>query len=161
MSDKSPRRFPDNSLVLYRSSLARVVGSADKITIELADKKTVLVRDKDITLLHPGPVVTLAELTEERGEIEEACGLLAGQTVGLAELAELIYGHFTPSSAWAVCKLLQDGLFLCGVPEAIMVRTHAEYEKEARNRTVKAAEKGAIKAFVERVRQGKIVEDDK
>ena len=151
-----------NSLVLYKSNPARVISIGQKIEIELPGQKTLSVRDKDIIPLHPGPVLKLSDLNDKiEGEIEDACEMLSGETTSLDQLAELIYGEFTPTSAWAVCRLLQDGLYLTGSPDKIEVRSKEDYEKVVQNRTSKAAEKDAWHEFIERVRQGKIIDIDK
>ena len=45
----------------------------------------------------------LKELTPKQGEVEENWELLEGEETQLQELAELVYGDFTPASAWAAC----------------------------------------------------------
>ena len=87
--------------------------------------------------------------------------MLSGETTTLPMLAELIYGIFTPVSAWAVYKLLQDGLLITGTPESIIVRSKDDYEKILQYRSSKSAEKDAWNAFIERIRQCKIIEADK
>ncbi|MCP4714462.1 MAG: RNB domain-containing ribonuclease, partial [Deltaproteobacteria bacterium] len=133
--------FQKDNLVLYKSNPARVKHVGAKIEIELPGNKAVKVRAKDITLLHAGPLLNLSRLERLTGEIEEACEILQGEPTTLAELAELIYGSFSPSSAWAVCELLQDGLYLAGTLESPIVRSREEYEQETKNRRAKAAEK--------------------
>ena len=44
------------ALVLYKIRPARVTEVSDKIGLELEGGKTKRVRDKDVTLLHPGLV---------------------------------------------------------------------------------------------------------
>jgi exoribonuclease-2 len=162
MSAETIPTFQKNSLVLYKSNPAIVLSVGPKIEIELPGKKTLLVRDKDIVLLHCGPVLKLSDLDIAiAGEIDEACAMLSGETTTLDMLAELIYGSFTPASAWAVCKLLQDGLYVSGTPDKIAVRTKEECEKVVQDRNSKTAEKDAWHAFIERLRHGKIVEEDK
>lgn len=162
MAGDSTYLFQKNSLVLYKSSPARVLSVGQKIEIELPDHKTVLVRDKDIQLLHTGPIMKFSELdTVDQGELEEACSMLYGESTTLELLAELIYGSFTPASAWAVCKLLQDGLHFTGTPEKIEVRSIEDKEKIVQTRNQKAAEKDAWQAFIERVRHGRILDEDR
>ena len=54
------------SLVLYKTRPALVVENGEKITIELEGAKRKRVRPKDITLLHPGPLASLAGLDAPR-----------------------------------------------------------------------------------------------
>jgi len=68
-----------NSLVLYKSAPAIVISTGAKIEIELSDKKRVSVRDKDITLLHEGPLAKLSDIENTPvGEIDEACSMMSG-----------------------------------------------------------------------------------
>ena len=63
--------------------------------------RTLQVRPKDVTLLHPGPIERLSDLQPQAGDAATAWELLSGDTTGLADLAELVYGAYTPASAWA------------------------------------------------------------
>ena len=84
---------PDKgSLVLYKNRAARVAQAGDKLEIEIEGGERRKVRPKDVTLLHPGPIDSLNSLTPPTGEVKTAWEILAGSTVDLAELAELIYG---------------------------------------------------------------------
>jgi exoribonuclease-2 len=151
-----------NSLVLYKSAPAIVLSSGAKIEIELPDKKRVSVRDKDISLLHEGPLAKLSDIEDTpAGEIDEACSMMSGETTTLPELSDLIYGTFTPASAWAICKLLFDNILITGTPEKITVRTADEIQKLLAERNQKNAEKDAWNAFIERVRKNAIVADDR
>ncbi|MGB4947307.1 MAG: RNB domain-containing ribonuclease, partial [Candidatus Competibacter denitrificans] len=95
-----------NSLVLYKSGPARVTAIGDKLEIVLIDGRSLRVRPKDVVLLHPGPLADLRELVAPPGEIEAACELLAGSQTTLPELAELVYGAYTPGTAWAAWQLV-------------------------------------------------------
>ena len=152
--------YKKDSLVLYKSHPARILSLGDKIGIELPDGKTVQVREKDIAVLHSGPITNLAQLTDPPGDIETACEMLAGETAELDDLAELIYGSISPASVWAVCRLLQDGLWLSGSVDAIRVRMADEREKDIANRGAKSAAKEEWQAFLARVKAGAVIPDD-
>jgi exoribonuclease-2 len=154
--------FQKDNLVLYKSYPARVITLLEgKIEIELGNKEKLKVREKDITLLHRGPITDLAHLQSPPGEIEEARELLCGSTVTLPELAEMVYGSYTPSSAWAAYTLVRDGLHFYGTIDKIEVRSTEQYRMEARAREVKAADIETWNSFIQRLRQGTILEDDK
>ena len=112
------------SLVLYKQSPATVTAVTDKIDIKLANAKSKRVRTKDIVLLHPGPVAALAELDLPEGELLEAWELLAGECCDLEELAALIYGEFSPASAWASWQRVAEGLYFEGSPTSIRARSN-------------------------------------
>ena len=102
------------SLVLYKNRPARIARTGDKIEIELEGSERLKVRPKDVTPLHPGPMEDLGELAPQRGEVETAWELLAGGTTTLHELAELVYGAYTPATAWAAWGLVAEGLYFRG-----------------------------------------------
>ncbi|MCB1918362.1 MAG: RNB domain-containing ribonuclease [Candidatus Competibacteraceae bacterium] len=152
--------IPQNSLVLYKNGPARVAELGDKLDIELEDGRSLRVRLKDVLLLHPGPVRNLSELTMPAGEVEAACELLDGGQTTLPELAELIYGAYTPSAAWSTWRLVDEGLYFQGTPEAINVRPLAEVEQERAIREAKAAEREAWNGFLQRARAGRCSSED-
>lgn len=148
------------SLVLYKNGPALVTQMGDKLEIKLTDGKTLKVRPKDITPLHPGPLQNLTELSPQSGEIETAWELLAGATTTLPDLAELIYEDFTPATAWAAWQLVDDGLYFKGMPDAITVCTAEDVAQTQASRQAKAVEKQAWNDFLERVQAGQIQSDD-
>lgn len=158
MSNAKPKT---DSLVLYKRAPAKVLAVADKIDIELESGKTKRVRDKDIVLLHPGPVDRLANIDELGGNLEEAWELAAGETLTLEELSEILFDDFTPSAAWSVWKILDDGLYFDGDPTAITAHSEQAVAAERADREKKAKQAEEWDAFIERVREGKILDEDR
>ena len=128
--------IPEKSLVLYKTHPAVVSGiEGDKINISVLgnDKKvqTLKVREKDIELLHPGPC-SLNDLEGKvpEGDIRGAWELLAADrgdgVVSLKEMAELAWGGFSPSTAWAAWEALREGLYFTGEPQAIRIKSAEE-----------------------------------
>ena len=115
-----------NSLLLYKNRPALAISVKDKVEIETGDGAPQKVRVKDVEVLHPGPIKSLAELKPMNGEVEEAWRLLEGSATTLKELAELAYGEYTPASAWASWLAVSDGLYFTGSPEKIAVQTADE-----------------------------------
>ncbi len=153
--------IPQNSLVLYKNGPARVAALGDKVDIELEDGRALRVRPKDVLLLHPGPLRSVRELAAPAsGEVEAACELLDGSQTTLPELAELIYGTYTPVTAWATWRLIDEGLYFRGTPEAITVRPLAEVAQERIVRETKAAEREAWNGFLHRARAGRCAPED-
>ncbi|PIE83050.1 MAG: exoribonuclease II [Candidatus Contendobacter odensis] len=149
-----------NSLVLYKNGAARVTALGDKLDIELEDGRSLRVRPKDVTLLHPGPLRGFAELNASGGEVEAACELLDGGQTTLSELAELVYGTFTPATAWASWQLVVEGLYFLGTPSAIDVRPLADVAQERAAREAKAAERAAWNDFLVRAKAGQCTAGD-
>ncbi|MFN8487744.1 MAG: RNB domain-containing ribonuclease [Caldilineaceae bacterium] len=151
---------PD-SFVLYKNRPARVTSVSDKkIDVQTEGGETLSLRPKDVTMLHAGPLRTLADLKPPPGDVTSAWELLAGTTTSLPELAELAYDAYTPSTAWAVWQLLADGLYFSGAPEAIEVHTSETVATIRTQREAKAAEENAWQAFLARMRAGQSSPDD-
>lgn len=152
--------IPLNSLVLYKSGPARVAALGDKLDIELEDGRSLRVRPKDVLLLHPGPLNNLRGLDAPAGEVEAACELLDGGQTTLPELADLVYGAYTPATAWAAWRLVDEGLYFRGTPEAVSARPLAEVERERVARQAKVAEREAWNGFLQRARAGRCAPED-
>ncbi len=150
-----------DSLVLYKQQPARVRQVTNKkLTIATQDGSTVNVRQKDILLLHPGPLKNISSLGPVTGDIETAWEILAGEICTLEELSELLFDEFTPSSAWAAWQLVADGLYFSGTPDEISVKSAEEVDIEKSTRETKAAEQQAWSTFLERAAQGNISAED-
>ena len=148
-----------NALVVYKKKAALVKDKIDgKITITLIDGEQVKVRDKDIELLHGGPVKDFSRITNNavpQEAVREVWELLLAEnstTVSLKELSELILGEYSPSAAWACFCLLQDGLFFTGSCEAVTLRSKEEVQIEEAKRGEKMRETGERSQFLERLK---------
>lgn len=153
--------IPENSLALYKMRPARVRQAGDKLTLELEDGEILKVRPKDVTLLHPGPLASLADLRAPAGDPQTAWEILAGETTTLAELAELTYGAFTPSTAWAAWQLVSAGLYFRWDQDRVSALTPAEVADISAARAAETAERQEREAFLTRARAGKIAPEDR
>ncbi len=144
------------SLVLYKGQPALVTAVAKKITIQLPDGASLDVRPKDVDPLHPGPLAALSQLKtpSSAGEVLTAWELLEGSTTTLPELTELIYGDFTPVTAWAAWELVADGRYFSGTPEQIAVHDAAAVATIDERRNAKAAEAAAWESFARQIGDG-------
>jgi len=148
------------ALVLYKNRPARVTGVGARLEIELQNGRSLKVRLKDIELLHPGPLARWGELEPQTGEVETAWEMLAGGSTTLSELAELVYGVFTPATAWAAWERVADGLYFRGAPQEIVAQTPEAVAREQAARAAKLAEQRAWEAFLIRARAGKVAPQD-
>lgn len=149
------------SLVLYKNRPARVVRlDSKKITIEILGGKNLSVRIKDVIPLHPGPAGQLVELQAVNDELLTAWELLTGESTTISELAELVFGEYNPSTAWASWQLVLDGLYFKGEPQNLSVCTVEEVENEKALRDRKLAEEAAWQEFINRVDHGEYLEED-
>lgn len=150
-----------DSLVLYKNRPARVATTGDKkIEIQTEAGPTVSVRPKDVTLLHPGPLRSLRDLQPVQGEVQAAWELLAGAVTSVAELAELAFAEYTPTTAWAAWQLVEDGLYFSGEPETITVHDAAKVAAIQATREAKAAEERAWQAFLARMKAHSYAPED-
>jgi exoribonuclease-2 len=151
-----------NALVWYKGRPARVVELGEKITIEaLAGKgtETVKVRDKDIEVLHPGPVGNLADFTDASDnppDLQGAWELIenGAAAVNLKELTELAYGDFNPQNAWNARLLVAEGLYFTGTADAVSARSAKEIDDATEKRRDKAKEGQEREDFLARLRKG-------
>jgi exoribonuclease-2 len=149
-----------NSLLLYKGRPALAVSVKDKVEIETDDGALQKVRVKDVEVVHPGPIKSLAELKPMNGEVEEAWRLLEGSETTLKELAELLYGDYTPAGAWSAWLAVADGLYFTGTPEKVAVKTDDEVNQAREHRDAKEIETRERAEFIERVRSGKTIPED-
>jgi exoribonuclease II len=155
------QKFSLRSLVLYKKAPAVISEMGEKISIQLTDGKSKKVRDKDIRLLHLGPINNLNELNNSpAGDIEAAWELLQDETVELAELAEFIYGENTPVTAWHAWVVLQEQLYFIGPIDKIVARTEAAVDKIVNERREKAQNAAAWQEYLQRVKSNTIQPDD-
>jgi exoribonuclease-2 len=122
---------------------------------------------RDIAALEDGAVpggaadAGIAETASMAGAspaaVREAWELLAGDlasgaSVSLRELAELVYGEYSPRSAWGAYLLLTGGLYFAGTPDAVRPRPRAEVAAGEHKREAKAREGRDREAFLERLK---------
>ncbi len=154
------------SLAVYKNKPALVKEDGEKITISVLGEKsgknlleeTLKVREKDIELIHPGPLSGLKELDENlpAGDVESSWELLEGNSVPLKEFAELVYGAYTPKTAWAAFLLLKDGLYFTGNLSEIKPREKQQVENDIHKRLEKEREQNERALFLERLKTKKL-----
>jgi exoribonuclease II len=153
--------LPRHCLLLYKNQPALLTQGGDKkIEIALADGRSLSVRPKDVTMLHPGPLTQFNQLNEPEGDVETAWELLQGSAATLPELAELAYNAYTPASAWAVWQLLDDRLYFNGTLDEIVAQTPEQVAAEQAARASKAAEEQAWRSFLARLETGGVTGED-
>ncbi|MET0012813.1 MAG: RNB domain-containing ribonuclease [Sedimenticola sp.] len=149
------------SLALYKIRPALITAVSDKIDITLEGGKSKRVRPKDISIIHPGPLKSLADLGQPEGDVDEAWELLEGGETHLQELAELVYGDYTPSTAWAAWQLVAEGLYFEGTPEIITVRSESQIAEDRARQEAKVAAEREWEAFLARLQARTLEESDR
>ena len=155
-----------NALAVYKNKPALVTGKdGDKIIIIIPSGEKINVREKDIEIIHPGPVKNLNEVNDENlpGGAREAWELLLaeGNPVSLKELAELAFGEFSPASTWAAFCLLLDGLYFTGTVNKIIVRSEELVKAEKIKRDNKNRENAERELFLEALKKRRPVQDNR
>ena len=151
------------SLVLYKRAPAVVSAVGEKLQLTLPGGRSRLVREKDVVPLHPGPVKGFPDLEtgSSEGQPKEAWELLQGESPTLAELADLVFGEYTPSTAWLAFKLLNRSPWFRGTPGAIEVVDAKTAEARIRADKEKADAARRWEDFIVRFRERKInIEED-
>ena len=151
----------ENALVIYKGKPAIVKDRAEgKITISLQNNEQVKVREKDIELIHPGPVKNFNQIEggASGAAIRETWELLIDEgessdtPPSLKELAALICGEYTPASAFAAYSVIKDGLYFSGTIDAIVLRHKDEVDAEETKRNGKMRETEERAQFIERLK---------
>jgi exoribonuclease II len=150
-----------NSLLLYKQRPARLIRITDRLEIEIEGGEMVRVREKDVVILHPGPLNSFADLKPVDGDVHTAWEILAGERTNLSELTELIYGKNSPAGTWAAWQQVLDGSYFEGTPEDIRALTSDEVARRKLDRDTADASKRAWQAFMARVRQGQLLPADR
>jgi exoribonuclease-2 len=156
--------IPPNSLVAYKNKPALARDIADKITLVLADKTTVRVREKDVELLHKGPVDALpnADAGFSPSQARELWELVSGESGALTAggLAALSGLGDTPAGAWAAYLLLKDGVYFAGTSNAMTPKSVEDVQAREAARARKATAEGERAAFLSRLTTRKLTPDD-
>ncbi|MDR3302137.1 MAG: RNB domain-containing ribonuclease [Spirochaetaceae bacterium] len=152
--------FKTKNLVAYKNKPAVVKDMDDKITIVLPDGSELRVREKDIELIHPGPVANLSNFengfpTQEARELWE---LVSGEgdTFSLGDIASFTSGGGNPRNAWAVYLLLKDGLYFEGALDAMRARSADAVDADEQKRAARHSEEAGRAAFIERLKNKKL-----
>ncbi len=153
--------FAKHALVLYKQAPALVLELGAKISIQLESGKTVNVREKDIQLLHVGPLKSLGQLQPEpEGNVEDAWELLQGEAAALSDVADLMYGETTPKAVWHAWCVLNEDTYFSGSIDQVVARTAVDVEAIFAKRNEKEQEATRWQDYLQRVRDNEILPDD-
>jgi exoribonuclease-2 len=149
-------KLKDNALVLYKGQPAIVTAfDADKIEITTSGgiKR---VREKDIEILHDGPVKDLKKVLGTplpAGDLADAVDFFAGETPTFTEIAELVWGNYPPEAAWPIWQAIAESpWFIASSPtEPVALRPKEEAEALIRKAEAKKEEGAEREAFLARL----------
>jgi len=152
--------FAKHSLVVYKNRPALIIETSPDLQVELEDGRKQKVREKDVTLIHPGPITSLKQLGPQPGDPETAWELVTGNSVTLQELAELAFGSFTPATAWGAWQMISDSLYFQGTPDCITACSAEEISRKQEAQKLKVSQKNAFSEFMTRVANRQVTPED-
>jgi exoribonuclease II len=158
--------FRAQALALYKNRPALVLEVRDRIEIQLEDGSTQRVRDKDLVLLHEGPVKSLPA-PAEGGDFDTARRMLlpvagsgpaageapSGAALPWTELAELVFGESGPAQVLACWLEATRGLLFRLEEGSPLPLDDEAVSREAQKRARKEGEAAERSAFVDRARK--------
>ncbi len=149
------------ALVLFKNRPALVRRDGDRLELTFADKSCTRVREKDVEMLHIGPLASIPAEHGKSGDFETAWEMTAGGTVELADLAELVYGENSPSAVLSTRLAVQNGdLFYIDDSGRIHARSPSEREELELKRRRKENEAGEKSAFIARAKKNLVQAGD-
>lgn len=149
----------DNALVFFKNKAALVRRDGDRLELSMADGSNARVRDKDVELVHPGPVSAIPA-PAVGADFQTAWEMSQGQSIGLTELAELVFGKAGPAENLA-CRLeALDGAVFRAQDGLIYALSADERRKEEEKRAKKEGEAAERAAFVARARAFSLLPED-
>lgn len=147
------------ALVIYKEKPALAEEKGDRLELTLPGGARARVRPKDVLWLHPGPASL--DLTVPEGEEEAAWELLEGQVVSLKELAELVYGAFTPETAYGAYLLAKRGERFLLEGDRVRARTQEELRALLQAKGEREERERRFAEGLERLRQGVLALEDR
>ncbi|MFZ9034827.1 MAG: RNB domain-containing ribonuclease, partial [Francisellaceae bacterium] len=152
---------PD-SLVIFKNRPARVIASVDKkIEIITEDERSIKLPPKHLTLLYSGNFNDFDSLNADLdGEVEAAWELLQGQSTDYVELSELIFGKYTPLSAYKTWQLVNEGLLFVENDEQILVNTQQTVDAIREKERQRLEKEAALNAFINRLSNNTYAPED-
>jgi len=146
--------IPDGALVFFKSRPAVARRDGDRIELKFEAGAPVRVRDKDVELVHGGPIKAVPA-PAPGGEFGTAWEMTAGSALSLEELSELAFGAAGPAEALACRLAAADGSLFRMDGERVAALSAEEREAEAAKRRRKEGEAAERAAFVERAKRYK------
>ena len=146
-------------LAIYKGFPVSVVNVDKKIEIKLQSGANKSVRDKDILVIHPGPVTTL-NFEQKDGAIEETWELLEGEEFSLSELTDFLYGDDSASSTYSAYLELMKELYFIGNIDSIKCNNKSYINEKLNKEIEKEKREGAYKQTIDRLSKDEWLEDD-
>ncbi len=146
--------IPLYSLVLYKRSVYRVVLFSDgKLIVENETGEQKKLREKDLHLVHPGPINKIPQILDS-GDFETAHAMLMSEDqdsplpVSWKELSDLVFGEYSVQAALSCLKeVLEERFFILGETGPLAL-TFAEIEKARKKEAERQNSENRRSAFI-------------
>ena len=147
------------ALVFYKGKPALSTRDGDKLILDIDKGQTARVRDKDVELIHPGPFQKMP-LPADNADFETAWEMTAGTEVGLAELAELVFGVDGAAERLACRLAAVEGQLFRMEGAGIIALSADERERLADKRQKKETEAADRASFIARAKKASLAPGD-
>jgi exoribonuclease-2 len=151
--------IPNGALVSFKNKPAVARRDGDKLELLGFGKDAPRVRDKDVELIHPGPLSALPA-PAHGGDFDTAWEMYAGGAAELAEFAELVFGRDGPAERLAAWAEAQRGLPFRWEGGLVHALGAEEREREESKRKKKEGEAAERADFIARAKAGRIEPGD-
>ena len=132
-----------------------------KITIH-TDGSNKIVKAKELIPIHPGAASTIPQAIEPETPYEDAAELMGDETLSFADFCELLYGKYTPQTAWSAYLEAANGVWFSLNNELeVSCKSAEEREKLIAEREAKEAEKRRRSELLERLQKREMLESDR
>jgi len=152
--------IPNGALVYYKNKAALSNQDKDRIEIQFADKSSLRVREKDVELLHPGPLSKLPPAPEAEADQETAWEMTEGSNLSLSELCELLYGDSNPATLLASRQLLETSTCFYLDDQIIKARSRTERQNLLEKQSRREQETQDRAEFIQRAKKYQVIEGD-
>ena len=151
------------ALVAYKNKPAAVTAvTREKIEIRCAGGESRSVREKDVELIHPGPVSALEFPPLPEPDWAEVTELAEDALLPFADFVELAYGAFTPAAAWHARNALETGIYFTGsAGSGVRAQDPARREELLRKNGEKEERKKQRLELLDRIRNNALLPDDR
>ena len=150
------------SLVIYKEKAALITAvGKDKIDIRTQEGDSRSVRQKDIEMLHPGPVSALNFAPAPQVDWQELGELADENGFSFAEFTELAYGENSPAAAWWAWNVLKEAIWFTGsVAAGVKVQSPEKTKALLQKLEEKENKKRQREELIARIREGALLPED-
>lgn len=152
----------EGALAVFRDQAAIIKNiSGSKISIRMSGNEKI-VKAKELTVIHPGPVSVLPSFQQPELAAEEAAELIGEETIPFPDFTSLLFGECTPDTAWNAYLEISGGAwfsFTTGMD--VVCKSEEERKKILMEREAKEAEKRRRTELIERVRAREVRDEDR